>query len=341
MNYWLGLLVICGSAFLRTAYCGKRYEAVDDAAVDPEANYEDLLRAKTEVVPEKVNKMSESCSKAESENSPTFICQPQFNIPEHLSSGGASACCNCTSGLAEMKQILKKVESRVRNLVTTKKSCFAEPLPRDCSEVLASGFGTSGKYEIKPTGDGKPFDVYCDMDTAGGGWTVVQRRQDGLINFYRGYGSYRRGFGNVEEEFWLGNENLHRLTSQDEYELRIDMEDFEDNEVFANYGNFYVGNHKENFRLRLGEYIGGNAGDSFSYHGNCEFSAKDRNNGGGRNCAEENGGGWWYNQCGTANLNGRYLGGRNEQPYKGIVWYKWKGENYSLKKVTMKLRPSS
>ncbi|XP_033107257.1 ficolin-2-like [Anneissia japonica] len=340
MNPRLAVLVLFTNALLGSVSSKFEFGTSTDDAVRTEGTYEDLLRGK-EALQEKVQQMSETCTKGtDGEKNPTFICQPQFNIPEHLSTGGGN-CCNCTNGLAEMKLILKKVEAKLKNLVTTKKSCFAEPLPKDCAEILASGFGTSGKYEIKPNGDGKPFEVYCDMDTAEGGWTVFQRRLDGMINFYRGYGSYRRGFGNVEAEFWLGNDNLHRLTSQDEYELRIDLEDFEENEVFATYTNFYVGDHTEKFRLTLGEYAGGTAGDSFAYHGNCPFSAKDRNNNGGRNCAEEQGGGWWYNQCGTANLNGRYLGGRNEQPYKGIVWYKWKGENYSLKKVSMKLRPSS
>jgi len=33
---------------------------------------------------------------------------------------------------------------------------------------------------------------------------VIQRRQDGTANFYRNWLEYKKGFGNVTGEFWLG-----------------------------------------------------------------------------------------------------------------------------------------
>lgn len=33
---------------------------------------------------------------------------------------------------------------------------------------------------------------------------VIQRRQDGTVNFYRKWVDYERGFGSAAGEYWLG-----------------------------------------------------------------------------------------------------------------------------------------
>ena len=69
--------------------------------------------------------------------------------------------------------------------------------------------------------------VLCEMTTDGGGWTVFRRRLNGAVAFYRDWGNYKNGFGNLSNEFWLGNDNLHRLTVADDVMVRIDLEDFD------------------------------------------------------------------------------------------------------------------
>jgi len=84
---------------------------------------------------------------------------------------------------------------------------------RNCADLYKAGERISGVYTIKPD-DGDPFDVYCDQKTAGGGWTVIQKRLDGSVDFYRGWADYKRGFGNLNGEFWLGLDKMHRLTKE-------------------------------------------------------------------------------------------------------------------------------
>ncbi len=73
----------------------------------------------------------------------------------------------------------------------------------------------------------------------GGGWTMFQRRQDGKVNFNRKWTEYRDGFGDLHAEFWLGNDHIHDISSQGEYSLRIDLEDWNGKHKHALYQNFW------------------------------------------------------------------------------------------------------
>ena len=115
-------------------------------------------------------------------------------------------------------------------------------------------------YTINPDGD-KPMQVLCDMNTDGGGWTVFQRRLDGSIDFYRGWESYKEGFGDLNGEFWLGNDNLHRLTAIANVTMRAYLKDFDGDIRYAEYTTFKVADESDNYRLLIGEYRG-TAGDS-------------------------------------------------------------------------------
>ncbi|XP_071951901.1 uncharacterized protein [Antedon mediterranea] len=276
------------------------------------------------------------------DNSSSCKCKENASILEQIEE--LSQEIGGLAGVNQSKECLRMslaVEGLTNYLVSDKavNTRFAETAARDCNDIQRLGYNESGVYTILPHDCGPAFQVYCDLETMGGGWTVIQRRQDGSVGFYRGYGSYRRGFGNVNGEFWLGNQNMHRITDQDEYELLIELWDFNDTKVYARYDGFYIGSHHSKFRLELGKYIGGDAGDSLSYHSGNPFSTKDRDHDMiDYNCALNYGGGWWYLGCHYSNLNGLYLIGETELFGKGIVWYDFRGQNYSLKKTEMKIR---
>ncbi|KAM4836651.1 fibrinogen-like protein 1 [Thomomys bottae] len=281
---------------------------------------------------------------------------------------------NCSHELARLRAQVRQLETQVKRQQVTLGQLLHEKEVQfidrglensiidiggkrqyaDCSEIFNDGFKNSGFYQIKPLQSPAAFSVYCDMSD-GGGWTVIQRRSDGSENFYRGWNDYKNGFGNFVQrngEYWLGNKYLHLLTTQGDYTLKIDLEDFEKNSRYAQYKNFQVGDEKNAYELNIGEYSG-TAGDSLSgnfhpevqwwaSHHNMKFSTWDRDNDNYKgNCAKEDQSGWWFNRCHSANLNGIYYQGPyTAQTDRGIVWYTWHGWWYSLKSVVMKVRPS-
>ncbi|XP_022433998.1 ficolin-1 isoform X4 [Delphinapterus leucas] len=210
--------------------------------------------------------------------------------------------------------------------------------PRTCKELLTRGHFLSGWHTIYLP-DCRPLTVLCDMDVDGGGWTVFQRRSDGSVDFYRDWAAYKQGFGSQLGEFWLGNDNIHALTAQGSSELRVDLMDFEGNHRFAKYQSFKMAAEAEKYKLVLGAFVGGSAGDSLTPHKDQFFSTKDQDNDqSSSNCAVQYQGAWWYNSCHSSNLNGRYLGGPHTSYANGVNWRSWRGYNYSYKATTMKVR---
>lgn len=99
-------------------------------------------------------------------------------------------------------------------------------------------------------------EVFCDMETDGGGWTVFQSRHGGTEDFVRTWMEYKDGFGGLTSEFWFGNEKLHHLLSQGTYELRMDMEDFDHQTRYVMYSNFNVGNESTKYIAFVSGYYG-------------------------------------------------------------------------------------
>ncbi len=126
---------------------------------------------------------------------------------------------------------------------------------KSCASWYKAGHRNDGVYLVNPDG-WESFRVRCDMKTDGGGWTVFQRRQDKSIDFYRGWRDYKNGFGDLNGNFWLGLEKIHRLTKWRQNILRVDLMDFYFTKAYAKYGTFSVASESERYKLNVGRFSG-------------------------------------------------------------------------------------
>ncbi|XP_054457091.1 fibrinogen beta chain [Anoplopoma fimbria] len=247
---------------------------------------------------------------------------------------------------------------------------------KECEDIYRRGGKDSGMYLIQPDTFYPPYKVYCDQTTQNGGWVMIQNRMDGSVDFGRRWDEYRRGFGNIafdvgkghceaSGEHWMGNEHISQLTKMGPTEVLIEMQDWTGAKVHAQYQQFTIQSETSNYVMAVDGYSG-NAGNGFlegslelfgenrtmTIHNSMMFSTYDRDNDNwnpgdhSKQCAREDGGGWWYNRCHSANPNGRYyMGGAYTSHMAkhgtddGIVWMNWKGSWYSLKAISMKIRP--
>nr|XP_034320056.1 microfibril-associated glycoprotein 4-like isoform X19 [Crassostrea gigas] len=187
----------------------------------------------------------------------------------------------------------------------------------DCKDLKLFGNDSDGLYTVYPDPlTETPVVVYCDMTTDAGGWTVFQHRRDGSVNFFQTLDSYKNGFGDPSGEHWIGNDNLHKLTTLGTTDLYVRLEAFSGDWYFAKYGDFSVADESDGYRLRLkaGSYEG-NAGDGMGSHESTDpsgmkFSIRDIDYGNApAECTKGRLGAWWYNECTLTNLNGIYGNG--------------------------------
>ncbi|PIK49372.1 fibrinogen-related protein 4 [Apostichopus japonicus] len=202
---------------------------------------------------------------------------------------------------------------------------------RDCTAIYKAGCNKSGIYNITPNGwtEG-PFEAYCDMETVIvpnlklcylHGWTVFQRRVNGSVDFNRNWASYKDGFGQLDHEFWLGNEKLHYLTKNKDYRLQIQFVSSSGTTYHACYLKFHIKEEGEKYELHASKFHDTNSlSDDLSDQNGKAFSTYDRDNTEStNNCADITQGGWWHKTCHgyDTNLNGVY--GSN-QDSTSIYW---------------------
>ncbi|XP_029789627.1 angiopoietin-2 isoform X2 [Suricata suricatta] len=274
------------------------------------------------------------------------LVSKQNSIIEELEKQLVTATVNSSVLQKQQHDLMETVHNLLTMISSNAKNSFGAKeeavVFRDCAEAFKSGRSASGVYALLFPNSTEEVKAYCDMETAGGGWTVIQRREDGSVDFQRTWNEYKVGFGNPSGEHWLGNEFVFQVTNQQPYVLKIHLQDWEGNEAYSLYEHFSLSSEEFNYRIHL-QGLTGTAGkiSSISQPGT-DFSTKDADNDKCIcKCSQMLTGGWWFDACGPSNLNGMYYPQRqNTNKFSGIKWYYWKGSGYSLKATTMMIRPA-
>uniref|UniRef100_A0A8D0T246 Fibrinogen C-terminal domain-containing protein n=1 Tax=Sus scrofa TaxID=9823 RepID=A0A8D0T246_PIG len=243
----------------------------------------------------------------------------------------------------QQRQLLESVQRLVRVVTQGPASMrAAEQVFQDCAEIQRFGANASGIYTIHVANVTEPRKVFCDLEANGGGWTLIQRRENGSVNFQRNWKDYKQGFGNPAGEHWLGNEVVHQLTSRAAYSLRVELQDWEGNEAYAQYEHFQLGSEGQLYRLSLNGYSGSAGRQSSLVLQGTNFSTRDADNDNCLcKCAQMLSGGWWFDACGLSNLNGIYYPARHHvRKLNGIRWHYFQGPSYSLRATRMMVRPT-
>ncbi|XP_076801235.1 fibroleukin-like [Clavelina lepadiformis] len=226
---------------------------------------------------------------------------------------------------------------------------------KECTSIYTSGSTSSGIYPIWLKERFQFTYVYCDMELVSTkkGWTTIQRRMNGEVNFNRGWDDYVRGFGNLQGEYWLGLENIYRLSRQTTTysegfhspkapEVGFDLEDWDGVKAFAEYIINSFDPKKFNYHLS----ISGRANASTCFRGSPiffgDFSTPDvdNNKDDNRHCAQEFKSGWWYyrRRCENTNLNQPYPKYKQDMTYYNMFWEGWpcfSGTDTALRFVSM------
>lgn len=152
---------------------------------------------------------------------------------------------------------------------------------------------STGVHSIKVMSSS--FYVYCDSTTVDSGWMVIFRSKKLSSGFDHDWNDYRKGFGDLHGEFFIGLDRLHLLTNSRNHELYVST--FE-NSTFARYSHFLISGIDDDFQIKsLGKYSG-NKFDIMIEYLNRKFITPDNQNSVIKTyCTRRIKLGWWLNSC--------------------------------------------
>uniref|UniRef100_A0A8B9LJC7 Fibrinogen C-terminal domain-containing protein n=1 Tax=Astyanax mexicanus TaxID=7994 RepID=A0A8B9LJC7_ASTMX len=195
---------------------------------------------------------------------------------------------------------------------------FSSDFPKDCGEAFSMGENASGLYAIKPN-QSEAFLVLCEF-TEDGAFTVIQRRQDGSVDFNQPWQSYEDGFGDFRSEFWLGLRKIFSISQHGGSLLHVQMEDWKQEKHLMEF-QYRLEGPASNYTIHLRPAHLSTETDTQT---GMRFSTKDHHDeNNSRSCAHDYTGGWWFSTCDDINPNGKCIQSRPRRKHnKGHVQFK-------------------
>jgi len=226
--------------------------------------------------------------------------------------------------------------------------------------MFDSGYSASGLYPVWINEQFRSIFLHCDMTTRNSvtgkiGWSVIQRRMNGKINFERGWDDYVRGFGSLDGEYWIGLQNIYHLTLQlkkkieETYyvkspQMRIDLEDWDGIKAFVEHKQFVLLSKDRNYAISINYPMYGTAvlGGRSTPLSRIAFSTFDADHDRSiANVALEYRSGWWFTLFPKSSLNGPYPQRGEVMSVSNIRWRYWSTinpNNTALRLTSMKLQ---
>nr|XP_039270474.1 uncharacterized protein LOC120345130 [Styela clava] len=166
-------------------------------------------------------------------------------------------------------------------------------------------------FPLFPTG----LNVFCSAVNEG--WLVIMRLEESTEIFDANIASYKSEMGSsTTGNYWLGLDNMHKITSKEKYKLRIEYTEDMDAVVTFIYGSFSIGDESSNYQLTVADFVQEESSTNLNSmkiigHSGSTFSTKDMGTTEDlKTCAVTGGGGWWYVAaapgCQSIKLTGKY-----------------------------------
>jgi len=139
------------------------------------------------------------------------------------------------------------------------------------------------------------------------GWIIIHQRLDSTLNWTLPWSSYKAGFGTANGDYWMGNDNIHLVTTSKLYRLRMEVLSMTMGWFSTEYNLFTLDAESNFYQIHVSQYVPWDGGDIMNYNksggvyvqNGMNFTTFDQQHDHSQlaNCASVGGGGFWYNDC--------------------------------------------